>query len=105
VGDSSAHDFTQATNTGTWTSADLTTNGNDFTQATGPNQPGISGTLGATFESAGQFIARSLASGTYTIILALRKDDADSTGFIVDDNAESDGLRYGDGGGGHQIGL
>jgi hypothetical protein len=87
-GANSTHDFTGATDPGTWTSADLSANGNNFTQPTTARKPGISGTLGATFDGA-DFVAQTVAGGTLTVILSLTKDDASTSGAVITDQAET----------------
>lgn len=92
-GYSSVHDFTDATNSGTWTSEDLSTNNRDFTQATSGQQPGISGTLGATFDG-NDTIDQTIDAGTFTLVMALTKDDASSDAVIVSDQGGAVLVRY-----------
>ena len=87
-GANSTHDFTGATDSGTWTSADLSANGNNFTQAAGARKPGIDPVLGATFDGA-DFVAQTIAGGTLTVILSLTKDDASTSGAVITDQAET----------------
>ena len=95
-GYSSVHDFTTATNPGTWTSEDLSANNRDFTAAAGTTQPGISGTLGATFDGA-DAVDQTIDGGTFTIVMSLVKDNASSDGTFISDQGQAVLVQYNDG--------
>lgn len=92
-GYSSVHDFTTATNPGTWTSDDLSANNRDFTQTLAGSQPGISATLGATFDG-GDAVDQVIDGGTFTLVMSLTKDDASSDGTFVSDQGGAVIIRY-----------
>lgn len=92
-GFSSVHDFTQATNTGTWTSEDLSANNRDFTQGTAAAQPGISGTLGATLDGS-DALDQTISGGTFTIVASVTKSDASTDGVIISDQGGAILVRY-----------
>lgn len=92
-GFSSVHNFTQAANPGTWASQDLSANNRDFTQATGGAQPGIDGTLGATFLGV-QAVDQTIDGGTFTIVMQLIKGDASTDGTFVSDQGGAVLIRY-----------
>jgi hypothetical protein len=83
-GQNAFHDYSTATDTGTWTSVDLTANGNNHLQATSTNKPTI-GAGGATF-SANRFVTQTITGGTFTVIMTFTKADASTLGNMVSDN-------------------
>lgn len=103
--DASIHDFTQATLVGgtTFTATDLSTNGNSFTQATAANRPGISGTLGATFDG-NDLVNRTIAGGTYSVAMTMTKG-VSTDGRVLVDQTQAEVLRYVSGGVGVYTGL
>ena len=88
-------DFRLATNTGNWIASDLSNNGNDFTQASGTFKPGIDPALGAIFSaaSANHFISYPVSGGTFSVILALTKDETDERGTPISNGSSNPG-RY-----------
>lgn len=92
-GYSSIHDLTDATNPGTWTSEDLSANNRDFVQSSGVSQPGISATLGATFDT-NDCIDQTIDGGTFTIVMSLVKDASSASGTIISDQGQAVLVQY-----------
>lgn len=92
--DASIHDFTQATLVGgtTFTAADLSSNGNDYTQSNAINRPGISASLGATLDG-NDTMLRTIAGGNYSVVMTLTKG-VSTDGTILCDQALTVALRY-----------
>ena len=95
-GQSSYHDFAQATNSGTWTSLDFSGLNNNMTQGTVSAQPAI-GSTGATFDG-GDCVNQTITGGTFTVLMQFTKADASTDGFMLSDQGNTGQVRYTSGG-------
>ena len=94
-GSSSIHRLSQATLPGgVLTSADLSSLGNNFTQATGAQQPIISAS-GAAFDGSNDNIVGTVsASRSYTVVMSVTKGDASTTATITGIPSNTALIRY-----------
>lgn len=88
-------DFRTATDNGDWYSQDLSGQDNDFSQTIASLKPGIDPDLGALFSAttARELVGFPITGGTFTVLLALVKDQSDERGNVVSDGSNSPG-RY-----------
>lgn len=93
-GRSAIHDYRRATlQAGVFTSLDESGNGNHHTQAISWQRPGLTGE-GADFNLPAANLQQTINGGVFTILLALRKNDASTDSWLLSNQSGTGLVRY-----------